>query len=117
MPEDKKKNIESSHRYPITEDIPPEVLAAEIDKLERLPRKPAFMRLWGHLQLSGPGFMDSALTLGAGTLAAAMLSGAAFCYRTMWLLWLSMGLGMFMMAAMVRFTCRGGFRLIAVQNR
>lgn len=117
MPEDKKENIESSHLYTITEDIPPEVLAAEIDELERLRRKPALMRFWGHLQLSGPGFMDSALTLGAGTLAAAMLSGAAFGYKTMWLLWLSMGLGMFMMAAMARLTCRGGFRLIAVQNR
>ena len=42
--------------------------------------------------------MDSALTLGAGTLTAAMLSGAMFGYKTMWLLWVSMGLGLFMMA-------------------
>jgi Mn2+/Fe2+ NRAMP family transporter len=61
--------------------------------------------------------MDAATTLGAGTLTAAMLSGAAFGYKTMWLLWVSMGLGVFMMAACARFTCRGGFRVIAEQNR
>lgn len=61
--------------------------------------------------------MDAATTLGAGTLTAAMLSGAAFGYKTMWLLWVSMGLGIFMMAACARFTCRGGFRVIAEQNR
>jgi Mn2+/Fe2+ NRAMP family transporter len=66
---------------------------------------------------AGPGYLDAATTLGAGTLTAAMLSGAAFGYRTMWLLWVSMGLGVFMMAACARFTCRGGFRVIAQQNR
>lgn len=103
--------------YPITEQIPPEVLTREIEKLEALQNKPVYMRFWEHLKLGGPGFMDSALTLGAGTLTAAMLSGAMFGYKTMWLLWVSMGLGLFMMAAMARFTCRGGFRVIAVQNR
>ena len=61
--------------------------------------------------------MGAALTLGAGTLTASMLSGATFGYRTLWLIWLSAGLGLFMMAAMARFTCRGGFRVIPVQNR
>ncbi len=61
--------------------------------------------------------MDAATTLGAGTLTAAMLSGATFGYKTMWLIWLSMGLGIFMMAACARFTCRGGFRVMAAQNR
>ncbi|MBN1223715.1 MAG: divalent metal cation transporter, partial [Candidatus Aminicenantes bacterium] len=65
----------------------------------------------------GPGFMDAALTLGAGTMTAAMLSGAMFGYRTMWVLWVSMGIGMFMMAAMARFTCRGRVPIIAAQNR
>ena len=90
---------------------------AEAAALERIESRAPLPRFWGRLRLSGPGFMDSALTLGAGTLTAAMLSGAAFGYRTMWLLWVSMGLGVFMMAAMARFTCRGGFRVIRVQNR
>jgi len=108
---------ESRVRYPITAAIPPAELDAEAAYLEDLRNKPLVRRALGYLRLGGPGFMDSALTLGAGTLTAAMLSGAAFGYKTLWLLWLSMGLGLFMMAAMARFTCRGGVRIIQVQNR
>jgi Mn2+/Fe2+ NRAMP family transporter len=104
-------------RYPIAEAIPPHELEAEVAELERLRQRPAWIRGWGYLRLGGPGFIDAATTLGAGTLTAAMLSGARFGYKTLWLLWVSMGLGIFMMAAAARFTCRGGFRVIAEQNR
>lgn len=103
--------------YPIAEAIPPEALDRELLELERLGTRPAPARMWGYVKLGGPGFMGAALTLGAGTLTAAMLSGAEFGYRTMWLIWVTMGLGLFMMAAMARFTCKGHFRVIAVQNR
>jgi Mn2+/Fe2+ NRAMP family transporter len=103
--------------YPLAQAIPEEELRAEIAELERLERKPAVGRLWGYFRLGGPGFLDAACTLGAGTLTAAMLSGATFGYRTMWVLWVAMGLGAFMMAASARFACRGGFRVIAEQNR
>jgi len=108
---------ERARRYPIAEAIPEEVLDEEIRTLERLEGRPLPARLLGYLRLGGPGFMDAALTLGAGTLTASMLAGAQFGYRTMWLLWIAMGLGIFMMAAMARFTCRGDFRVIAAQNR
>jgi Mn2+/Fe2+ NRAMP family transporter len=104
-------------RYPIAEAIPAHELEAEVAELERLRQRPAWIRGWGYLRLGGPGFIDAATTLGAGTLTAAMLSGARFGYKTLWLLWVSMGLGIFMMAAAARFTCRGGFRVIAEQNR
>jgi len=104
-------------RYPITETIPPDELEAEIRKLEYLKTRSPILRFLGYLKLGGPGFMDSALTLGAGTLTAAMLSGATFGYKTMWLLWVAMGLGIFMMAAMARFTCRGRLPIIQVQNK
>jgi len=107
----------SSVKYPIAEAIPSEVLNAEVTELERLKTSSFPVRILGYLRLGGPGFMDSALTLGAGTLTAAMLSGALFGYKTMWLLWVSMGMGLFMMAAMARFTCRGGFRVIKKQNQ
>ena len=84
--------------YPLAEAIPPEKLAAEVAELDRLQTRPSWFRVWGYLKLGGPGFMDAATTLGAGTLTAAMLSGATFGYKTMWLIWLSMGLGVFMMA-------------------
>ena len=104
-------------RYPIAESIPREVLDAEVRRLDELAERPLPARLWGYVRLGGPGFMGAALTLGAGSLTAAMLSGAEFGYKTMWMIWLAMGLGVFMLAAMVRFTCRGGFRVIREQNR
>jgi Mn2+/Fe2+ NRAMP family transporter len=116
MDSEPQKNFEQPKQYPIAENIPPEALEAEVKKLEELKAKPAVFRLWGYLRLGGPGFMDSAVTLGAGTMTAAMLSGAIFGYRTMWILWVAMGIGMFMMAAMARFTCRGGIAIIAVQK-
>jgi len=103
--------------YPIAESIPQEALDAELRTLEALAERPLPARLWGYLRLGGPGFMGAALTLGAGSLTAAMLSGARFGYKTMWMIWVSMGLGVFMLAVMVRFTCRGGFRVIQEQNR
>lgn len=107
----------AGRRYPIAEKIPRDVLEREVATLEELSSRPLPLRLLGYLRLGGPGFMDAALTLGAGTLTASMLAGATLGYRTMWLLWLAMGLGLFVLAAMARFTCRGGFRLIAAQNR
>jgi len=103
--------------YPIADAIPQDLLDQEAQKLESLKQAPLFKRMLGYLQMGGPGFMSAALTLGAGTLTAAMLSGARFGYKTLWLIWVSMGLGLFMMAAMVRFSCRGGFRVIPMQNR
>ncbi len=104
-------------RYPLAEAIPPERLDAEVDELVRLEQAPPWTKVWGYLKLGGPGYLGAATTLGAGTLTAAMLSGAAFGYKTLWLVWVSMGLGIFMMAACARFTCRGGFRVIVEQNR
>ena len=107
----------SPPRYPLAEQIPRDVLGAEVAELARLRRQPPARRLAGYLRLGGPGFMNAALTLGAGTLTATMLAGATFGYRLMWLTWVSMGLGVFMMMAAARFACRGGFAVVDMQNR
>ena len=75
----------TEHRYPLTAHIPAEVLDAEVVELDRLRGQPFFKRLPGYFRLGGPGFMNAALTLGAGTLTATMLAGATFGYRLMWL--------------------------------
>ena len=101
--------------YPLAESIPTEVLDAEARMLEDAARKPIALRLPTYLKLGGPGFMGAALTLGAGTLTAAMLSGSQFGYKTLWISWVAIGSGLFMMAAMARFTTHGGFRVIEKQ--
>ncbi len=105
------------HRYPLAERIPPAVLDAESQELAQLRGQPLPRRLAAYFRLGGPGFMNAALTLGAGTLTATMLAGATFGYRLMWLTWVSMGLGVFMMMAMARFVCRGGIAVVDAQNR
>ncbi len=102
--------------YPLAEAIPSEVLDAEARRLEEVSHKPLPMRVPTYLKLGGPGFMGAALTLGAGTLTAAMLSGAQFGYKTLWISWVAIGSGLFMMAAMARFTTRGRFRVIEKQS-
>ncbi|MEL7030379.1 MAG: divalent metal cation transporter, partial [Pseudomonadota bacterium] len=102
--------------YPIGERTPAEKLDAEAALLERVQRKPFFFRLPTYLKLGGPGFMGAAATLGAGTLTSAMLSGSQFGYKLLWISWLSVGSGLFMLAAMARFTTRGGFPIIRKQR-
>ncbi len=107
----------SPYRYPLAAEIPESQLDAEAAELEALSSRPFLLRLPAYLKLGGPGFIGAALTLGAGTLTASMLAGATFGYRTLWIYVVAMGSGAFMMAAMARFTCRGGFSLIQKQKQ
>ncbi|MEQ9465675.1 MAG: divalent metal cation transporter [Haliea sp.] len=102
--------------YPLADAIPVEQLDAEAAYLDSLAEKPLPHRLFGYMKLGGPGFMAAAATLGAGTLTSAMLSGAAFGYKLLWVTWVAMVSGLFMMAAMARFTTHGGFRIIQKQR-
>jgi Mn2+/Fe2+ NRAMP family transporter len=102
--------------YPLADAIPVEQLDAEAAHLDILAGKPLPLRLLGYVKLGGPGFMAAATTLGAGTLTSAMLSGAAFGYKLLWVTWVAMVSGLFMMAAMARFTTHGGFRIIQKQR-
>jgi Mn2+/Fe2+ NRAMP family transporter len=102
--------------YPIADAIPMEQLDAEAEYLDGLADKPLLQRLLGYFRLGGPGFMAAAATLGAGTLTSAMISGAAFGYKLLWISWVAIGSGLFMMAAMARFTTHGGFRVMQKQR-
>ena len=102
--------------YPIAASIPREKLDAEARLLTHMSGQPFWKRLPTYLRLVGPGFLGAALTLGAGTLTAAMLSGAQFGYKTLWISWVTIGNGIFMMSAIARFTTKGQFRVIDVQT-
>ena len=102
--------------YPLAEAIPQDTLDAEANELEQLRSKPLLSRLPVYMKMGGPGFMGAAATLGAGTLTAAMLSGSQFGYKTLWISWVAIGTGLFMMAVMARFTTKGQFRVVEVQK-
>jgi len=61
--------------------------------------------------------MGAAATLGAGTLTSAMLAGSQFGYKLLWINWVAIGSGLFMMAAMARFTTKGQMPIIQVQTK
>ena len=103
-------------RYPLASEVPSELLDAEAQLLDDVASQSLPKRLAVYLKLGGPGFMGAALTLGAGSLTAAMLSGAQFGYQTLWIVWIAMGTGVFMMAAMARFTTRGQFPVVQMQE-
>ena len=101
--------------YPLADAVPRAELERQVAELAGARARGPVRGLPTYLKLGGPGFIGAALTLGAGTMTSSMLAGAEFGYRTLWIFWVAAGSGMFMMAAMARFTCQGGFDLIEKQ--
>lgn len=103
-------------RYPLADAISQEELDRELAKLEGIEQKPLLPRVWGFMKLGGPGFIGAGFTLGAGSVTAAMIAGAVYGYKTMWVTWFSMVVGLFMIAATLRLATKGG-QLVPLQNK
>jgi len=76
-----------------------EVLARERAVLSDLATRPFASRARGYLRLLGPGYLQSAMTLGGGTVSAALFAGAVFGYQLLWVAPVAMAFGLCMMAA------------------
>lgn len=74
-------------------------LSAERELLSQLAAKPPAARLRGYFGLLGPGYLQSAMTLGGGTVSSALFAGAIFGYQLLWVAPLAMALGMIMLTA------------------
>lgn len=61
-----------------------------------------------YLRLMGPGYMQSAMTLGGGTAFASIFAGAAFGYQLLWVAPLSMLLGIIVLSAVAYQTLSTG---------
>jgi len=85
-------------------------LARERELLAELDTSGPLTRAWGFVKLSGPGYMQSALTLGAGTASATLFSGAVFGYKLLWVAPLAMLLGVIVFAAIAHQTLSTGLR-------
>ena len=71
--------------------------------LQELNKKPPLQKFFGYCKLSGPGFMNAAFTLGAGSFASSVTLGAAYGYDMLWIPLYSFALGLFMLALATRF--------------
>lgn len=85
--------------------------------LKELNKKPVLKRSLGYIKLSGPGFMNAAFTLGAGSFASSVTLGAAYGYDMLWIPLYSFAFGMFMLALAARFVTASETNIIEAQDR
>lgn len=88
----------------------PEELAQEKAYLNSLQGKSLGARIRGYGRFVGPGYLQSAMTLGGGTAAASLFAGAAFGYRLLWVAPLAMLMGIWMLSAVSHQTLSTGQR-------
>lgn len=85
---------------PMTRVRDREVLARESEYLREVNARPKPWQRWGgYFKLTGPGWVQSALTLGAGTAGSSIFAGAVYGYRLLWVQPVAMFLGVVMFAA------------------
>ena len=78
--------------------------------LADVARRPWLARQLAYLRRGGPGYLQSALTLGGGTASACLLAGAAFRFELLWVAPLGMLLGGIVFAAIAHQTLSTGMR-------
>jgi Mn2+/Fe2+ NRAMP family transporter len=74
-------------------------------------------KLWAYTRLSGPGWLQSAITLGGGSLAGSLYLGIYFGFSAMWVQPLAMILGVIMLSAIAYVTLSTGERPFDAINR
>jgi len=85
---------------PMVESRDPEALEQERQTLVQINSRPRFWQRWrGYWSLSGPGWVQSALTLGAGSAGSAIFAGSIYGYKLLWVQPVAMFLGIVMFAA------------------
>ncbi len=73
--------------------------------LRQLAGQPLGTRVRGYLKLTGPGYMQSAMTLGGGSVASCVLMGSMLGYELLWVQPLAILLGVTVLAAIAKQTC------------
>jgi len=89
-----------SKGLPMTAKWDPEKLQREVAELDALESKPFIPRAGGYIKRTGPGLLQSAMTLGAGSATASVVAGASFGYKLLWVQPVAMFLGVMMLAAL-----------------
>ena len=98
---------------------PPDPAALEAEKAEltELDTQPFVPRTLAFLRRTGPGYLQSAMTLGGGTAATSLFAGAAFGYALLWVAPLAMLMGVVMLAAVAHQTLSTGLRPFEAMRR
>lgn len=107
----------ASAGLPMTSRWDPEKLRQETAYLRQLEARPWSERLRGYYRLTGPAWLQSAMTLGAGSAAASVVAGAFYGYTLLWVQPVAMLLGVFMLAALANITLTRGERAYRIFQR
>ena len=92
-------------------------LEAERRQLAELAGRPPLGRMRGYLRFVGPGYLQSAMTLGSGTAASCLFAGAVFGYRLLWVAPLGMLLGVLVMGVISHQTLSTGRRPLEAMSQ
>jgi len=97
--------------FPLGASRDPEALEKEKAALREIDARRGLWRRWrGYWSLSGPGWVQSALTLGAGSAGSSIFAGAVFGYDLLWVQPVAMFLGVVVFSAI-------GHQLLFTQER
>lgn len=91
-------------------------MSQEIEQLRALAGKPALQRIPTYLRLSGPGWLQGAMTLGGGSAITSLTIGAVYGYELLWVQPLSMLIGCIMLFALSHQTLSTGVRPFAAMR-
>lgn len=85
-----------------------DLVKKEVAELRDLKDKSIWARTKWYFSKSGPGWMQSAMTLGGGSAMASLFSGACVKYQLLWVQPIAMLIGVIMLSALAHQTmCRG----------
>ncbi|MFP6596172.1 MAG: hypothetical protein VCC01_01835, partial [Candidatus Hydrogenedentota bacterium] len=71
---------------------------SEAPEVSGLAGKPLGERTLGYWKMTGPGYMQSAMTLGGGSIASCAALGSMFGYKYLWVQIVAMVFGYFVLA-------------------
>ncbi len=97
-------------RLPMFAASDPDALAKEKAQLVELDKKGILTRWKGYFAKTGPGWMQSAMTLGGGSAFASLYAGAMMGYDLLWVQPVAMLLGIIMLSALSHQTLSTGER-------
>lgn len=119
MPKDTENGtgISLSKGLPMFVSANPAALEKETQLLASVESKGAATRIKTYWRLTGPGWMQSAMTLGASSSAASLFAGALVGYGLLWVQPLAMMFGVIMLSAMVHQTLSTGCRPFDAMRR
>jgi len=103
--EDESRAGDLRRGSPLVKERDAQALEAERAYLREVEGRAGLVGRWrGYWKLTGPGWLQSAITLGAGSAGSTILAGAGFGYRLLWVNPLAMFLGVVVFAAIGRQT-------------